>query len=70
MLAPAATDPAVVERLSVAVRKALQTSVTREALVTNGADPVGSTPVQFQSSIAREMQTWGAIIAKAGVTPS
>jgi tripartite-type tricarboxylate transporter receptor subunit TctC len=70
VLAPAGTDPAVIERLSAEVRKALQTNVTREALVTNGAEPVGSTPAQFQAFIAREMQTWSAIIAKAGITPS
>jgi len=70
VLAPAGTDPAVVERLSAEIRKALQTSATREALVVNGADPVGSTPAQFQAFIAREMQTWSGIIAKAGITPS
>lgn len=70
VLAPAGTDAAVVERLSAEVRKALQTNATRVALVTNGAEPVGSTPAQFQAFIAREMQTWSAIIAKAGITPS
>lgn len=69
VLAPAGTDPAVVERLSAEIRKALQTSATREALVVNGADPVGGTPAQFQAFIAREMQTWRGIIAKAGITP-
>jgi tripartite-type tricarboxylate transporter receptor subunit TctC len=70
VLAPAGTDPALVERLSAEVRKALQTNVTREALVANGAEPVGSTPAQFRAFIAREMQTWSAIIAKARITPS
>ncbi|MEJ8823159.1 tripartite tricarboxylate transporter substrate binding protein [Variovorax humicola] len=70
LLAPAGTDPAIVERLSAEVRKALQTTITREALTTNGAEPVGSTPAEFQAFIAHEMQTWGRIIAKAGITPS
>jgi len=70
MLAPAGTDPAIVELLSNEVRKALQTSAARDALVTNGAEPVGTTPAQFQAFITREMQTWGEMISKAGITPS
>lgn len=70
VLAPGGTDSALVERLSAEVRKALQTPLTREALVTNGAEPVGSTPAEFQAFISREMQTWSGIIAKAGITPS
>ncbi|MGC3983632.1 MAG: tripartite tricarboxylate transporter substrate binding protein [Pseudorhodoferax sp.] len=70
VLAPAGTDPAIVDHLSAEVRKALQTAGTREALTSNGAEPVGSTPAQFQAFIAREMKTWGEIIAKAGITPS
>jgi len=27
-------------------------------------------PMEFQAFIAREMKTWGEIIAKAGITPS
>ncbi|HEY4068766.1 MAG TPA: tripartite tricarboxylate transporter substrate binding protein [Burkholderiaceae bacterium] len=70
VLAAAGTDPAIVERLSAEVRKALQTPVTHQALVTNGAEPVGSTPLEFSSFIAREMKTWGEIIAKAGIPPT
>ena len=70
MLAPAGTDPVIVELLSNEVRKALQTSAARDALVTNGAEPVGTTPAQFQAFITREMQTWGEMISKAGITPS
>ena len=70
VLAPAGTDPAIVDSLSAQVRKALQTANTREALTSNGAEPVGSTPVEFQAFIAREMKTWGEIITKAGITPS
>jgi tripartite-type tricarboxylate transporter receptor subunit TctC len=70
MLAPAGTDPAIIELLSNEVRKALQTNAARDALVTNGAEPVGTTPAQFQAFITREMQTWGEMISKAGITPS
>ncbi|MDM0064958.1 tripartite tricarboxylate transporter substrate binding protein [Variovorax sp. J31P207] len=70
LLAPAGTDASIVERLGAEVRKALQTKATREALVSNGADPVGSTPAEFRAFIAREMDTWGAIIKKADITTS
>ena len=70
LLAPAGTPASIVERLGAAVRKALETPATREALVGNGADPVGSTPIEFRTFIARETGTWSAIIKKAGITPT
>ena len=70
LLAPAGTDTSIVERLGAEVGKALQTKITREALVSHGADPVGSTPAEFQTFITREMDTWGAIIKKADITTS
>ncbi|MDM0003113.1 tripartite tricarboxylate transporter substrate binding protein [Variovorax sp. J22P240] len=68
LLAPAGTDASIVERLGAEVRKALQIPVTREALVSNGAEPVGSTPAEFRAFITREMDTWGTIIKKADIT--
>ena len=70
LLAPGATAGSIVERLGAAVRKALETPATREALVSNGAEPVGSTPAEFGTFIAREMGTLSGIIKKAGITPS
>jgi tripartite-type tricarboxylate transporter receptor subunit TctC len=70
LLAAAGTDPAIVERLGAEVKKALQAPATHEALVLNGAEPVGSTPLEFQAFIGREMKTWSEIIAKAGIPPT
>ncbi|VTU41946.1 tripartite tricarboxylate transporter substrate binding protein [Variovorax sp. RA8] len=70
ILAPAGTDAAIVQRLGEQVRHALNTPATRETLLVNGANPVGSTPAEFRSFIAREMSTWRTIIQKAGIQPS
>jgi tripartite-type tricarboxylate transporter receptor subunit TctC len=70
LLAPAGTDPSIVNSLSSEMQKILKVPATRELLITNGTDPVGSTPAEFQSFISRELATWGKIIRTAGITAS
>lgn len=70
LLAPAGTDPAIVASISTELQKILKVAATRDLLIANGTDPVGSTPADFQSFIAREMATWGKIIRSAGITAS
>jgi tripartite-type tricarboxylate transporter receptor subunit TctC len=70
LLAPAGTDPAIVASLGAELKKTLAVPATRDFLVANGADPVGSTPAEFTAFIAREMETWGKIIKTANITTS
>ena len=70
LLAPAGTDPAIVASINTELQKILKVAATRDLLIANGTDPVGSTPADFQSFIAREMATWGKIIRSAGITAS
>lgn len=68
LLAPAGTRPAVVERLSTAANKAVMAPELRERMLTDGAEPVGSTPAAFQQHIATEIAKWRQVVKRAGVT--
>ena len=70
LLAPAGTDPLVVTAISNELTKILKIPALRELLISNGTDPVGSTPADFQAFIVREMATWGKIIRSAAITAS
>jgi tripartite-type tricarboxylate transporter receptor subunit TctC len=69
LVAPAQTPPAVVNKLSVAMRKALAKPGVREQLEKIGADPASSTPEEFRSLIEKEIVKWRLAIKAAGVTP-
>ncbi|MES3000350.1 MAG: tripartite tricarboxylate transporter substrate binding protein [Pseudomonadota bacterium] len=68
LLAPAGTDPAIVAQISTELQKIVKVPATRELLISNGTDPVGSNPADFQAFITRELATWGKIIRTAGIT--
>jgi tripartite-type tricarboxylate transporter receptor subunit TctC len=67
LFAPKGTPEAAVERLSAAVREAARAPGLRERMAADGVDPVGSTPAEFAALIARETETWGAVIRRAGI---
>ena len=64
-LAPAGTDPAIVELLSAEIRKALQVSSVREFVLKGGGDPVATTPADFSAFIEREIPIWADIVRQA-----
>ena len=68
LLAPAGTRPGIVERLSGAAHKAVSASDLRERMLTDGAEPHGSSPAAFQKHIASEMAKWRQLVKSAGVT--
>jgi len=63
LLAPKATPPAIVEKLSAAANDALNTEEVRTALKAQGTDPVGGTPKQFADFIRAEIEKWTAMLA-------
>lgn len=68
LLAPAATRPAVVDRLSQAAHKTVTSPDLRERMSGDGAEPVGSTPSEFQSYLAAEIAKWRKVVASIGLT--
>jgi tripartite-type tricarboxylate transporter receptor subunit TctC len=66
LLAPRATPPAIIEKLSAAANDALNTEAVRTALKLQGTDPVGGTPNEFADFIRADIEKWGAALASSG----
>ena len=69
LLVPASTPAPVVNRLSGDMQKVVESQDVKGRLLTDGAEPVGSTPRQFQDHLASEMARAREIIQRAGVKP-
>ncbi len=65
LLAPAATPPAIVEKLSRAANDALKTEEVRSALRRQGIDPLGGTPKEFADFIRADIDKWVAVLASS-----
>ena len=65
LLAPKATPPAIVEKLSAAANDALNTEEVRTALKGQGTDPVGGTPKEFADFIRADIEKWTAMLASS-----
>jgi tripartite-type tricarboxylate transporter receptor subunit TctC len=66
LLAPAATPPAIIEKLSGAANDALNNEVVRAALKRQGTDPLGGTPKEFADFIRADIEKWVAVLASSG----
>lgn len=66
MLAPAGTPKEIVSRLGGGLRKIVQMPDVRERLVSQGADPIGSTPEDFRAHIKAEIAKWGRAVQASG----
>jgi tripartite-type tricarboxylate transporter receptor subunit TctC len=67
LMAPAGTPPAIVERLSAEVAKAMATPAIRDRALNQGATPVGDKPAEFEKFVRSEIAKWNGIIKKAGI---
>jgi tripartite-type tricarboxylate transporter receptor subunit TctC len=63
LLAPAATPPAIIEKLSGAANDALNTEAVRTALKRQGTDPLGGTPKEFADFIRADIEKWVVVLA-------
>ena len=62
LLAPVRTPSQIVARLHAEVVKSLQSPEVRERFTSEGADPVGSTPSEFQAFIKSEITRWRPVV--------
>ena len=67
VLVPAATPPAIVERLNAAVGKGLAAADSRERLAALGGEVGGGTPEQFAAHIRGEAAKWSKLIRTLGI---
>jgi tripartite-type tricarboxylate transporter receptor subunit TctC len=65
LLAPAATPPAIIGKLSGAANDALNTEAVRIALKRQGTDPLGGTPKEFADFIRADIEKWVAVLASS-----
>jgi tripartite-type tricarboxylate transporter receptor subunit TctC len=69
VLAPARTPRPVITRLHAEIVKILGVADTRDRLLAQGFEPVGSTPGEFAAYIKSEIVKWGKVIKAAGIKP-
>ncbi|MGG5820091.1 Bug family tripartite tricarboxylate transporter substrate binding protein [Falsiroseomonas sp. HW251] len=69
LVAPGTAAPPLVNRLSFEAGAALRDEATRETLERVGFDIVASTPAEFARQAAADVERWGGLIRRLGVTP-
>jgi tripartite-type tricarboxylate transporter receptor subunit TctC len=65
---PAATPPAVVDKLSAAIQKVTQDPAVRKTLADQGSTPVGNTPADFKKILDQEIDKWGKLVKLSGAS--
>jgi tripartite-type tricarboxylate transporter receptor subunit TctC len=68
LMAPAKTPPAIVEKISAAVQRAVKMPDVAEKFKAVGATPVGDSPEHFAKYLKEDIGRWRAVVDKAGVT--
>jgi tripartite-type tricarboxylate transporter receptor subunit TctC len=66
LLAPAATPKDVIGKLGTAVARATKDQAILDALKKQGADPVGSSPAEFNAYLQEEQKRWGEVVRVSG----
>jgi len=69
MLVPKATPKPIVTRLHKEVSMAMSDPNTRKTFISQGSEPIGSTPEQFTARIKDEMARWGQVVRDLGLKP-
>ncbi len=64
VVAPTGTPPAIVQRLSAEIAKAMKSPAIRERLEGQGFIPVFDTPDEFAASLKRERARWAEVIRR------
>lgn len=67
IFAPAATPPAIVQRLSAETRKMLAARETMDALSVMGLEAAGSTPEELAAFLRDDIVKWGRVVKAAGI---
>ena len=67
LLAPAATPREIIRKLNAEAVKVVAMPEVRQRLASEGADPVGSTPEEFDAYIRADIEKWIKVVQKAGI---
>jgi len=66
-IAPPKTPVAIVNKLNIAINKALRDPQIKERLLLQGLDPTPSSAEEMAAYLKKEYALWGGVIAKAGI---
>ena len=69
LLAAAGTPRNIISRLNAQAVKSLQVQEVRERLASQGAEPVGNTPEQYDTYVRAEIAKWAKLVQEAGIRP-
>jgi tripartite-type tricarboxylate transporter receptor subunit TctC len=69
MLAPAGTTRPVIDRVHGSLVKALAEPSVKNNLSSQGADPVGNTPEEYEKFNRAEIEKWIKVARSAGIEP-
>jgi tripartite-type tricarboxylate transporter receptor subunit TctC len=67
LMGPAGLPSVVVERLAGAVRAAVDDPAFRQQMITQGTEPIGDSPAEFDDYWTRELAKWGEVIRSRGI---
>lgn len=67
LAAPAKTPPDIVNRLSDALRRAMQTAQLKEQYAREGGEPMPMTPQEFTQYVFAEVNRWRQVVKDAGL---
>ena len=68
LLAPAALDPAIAQKLNAAVRQTLDQTEVKARLFALGADPMAMTTPEFLSFAQKDLDKWTQAVKSSGAT--
>lgn len=66
IFAPAATPPAIVQKLNAEIVRAMNAPTAKERIEGSGYQIVGSTPAQLDSHVRGEMTRWAKVVKESG----
>jgi tripartite-type tricarboxylate transporter receptor subunit TctC len=69
LAAPVKTSRDIIMRLNQALNRATQSAEVRKTMEERGAELFQGTPEQFQAFVKAEIDKWGPVVKRAGVTP-
>lgn len=67
LLAPAGTPKPIIDKLHGLITDALNTPELQKMLASQGAEPSGSTPAEFEAEIKREFAVWRDVVKSSGI---
>ena len=67
VIAPAGVPRPIVDKLNVAINKALASDAFKEKFAKIGDEPAGGTPEDFAPTIKTDSAKWGDVIKRAGI---